>query len=412
MASLLLILCWAYLLFVDTIWGQSIPGGMFLRGFVPLVLLGFWLGSPLAHTCAIPPAVRFFLLLFTAVGILSVAFSVSPLLAGLKLAAYLAVMLSLLQPAIARRFGPNSQALWRLSQLGFFLLPLNVFLLPGSRGGLMQGPNGMGGLALIVFPLMLFNASVPFRNRRRMGQVGLVLCVIIALLSRGRGSSFAIYVMCVVHYMLGRFRSGGFGVLAAVLFCLLSASGAIALAGYNEYVRSYIYKGDGQRIFAGERERMLAECTRAFEQRPLLGWGFGLSHRVTPDAFDTFLRTGRLSGSVGELGSSTLGLLVGGGVLLLLAFVGVVGSIIAAGLKSLFAPLTPAPIKEQLRAFIAGIIGLLLIGQTENVLMAPLTSLTMLFWFFGGIVIWAASIRTSSLLPVRNPVKGVPNWRS
>lgn len=394
-----IILCLLFLLAVDTTWGRSIPFRTYARVLVPLVLVLLGFPDWCRGRIAIPPAVRFALFGFVAVGLLSVAFSNAPVLAGAKLAAYLCVMSPLVASGIAGRLGPGSQAMWRLSQAAFCILVVNLCMLARSPFGMMGGTNAMGGLVVLLFPLMLFNASLARPGPRRMGQLGIVLCVITVLLSRGRGSVFAVYVMFVVHYVLGHVRSGGMrAILTAAVVCAVSLSVAFMAAESNDYVHSYVYKSPTRVIaVAGAEQGILADRTEvlqtyadAFRRRPLLGYGFGLSHRVRPDDIDMLLDTGRLHYAVGEIGSSTMGLLLGGGVLLLAAFLTLVASILSAAVGSYTSPQTPVVTKTLLRALVAAILGLLVAAQTENMLLAPLTLCNVTFWLYLGILLHSA----------------------
>ena len=78
---------------------------------------------------------------------------------------------------------------------------------------------------------------------------------------------------------------------------------------------------------------MIEESLSHFSEKPLLGYGFGLSWNIQARDLEIVLRTGRLSRLVGEFGNSTLAILIGGGLLLLIAYYGL---IFALSFRSLF----------------------------------------------------------------------------
>lgn len=384
-----IIVAWLYLISIDSVWRSQIPGGMAFRLMVPTALLFVWFYPYAYRLLPMPPLIRYGLVSFGLAAGVSVSTSVSPTLSGMKLALYLAVMLPLLHSAIAGHFWPASAATWKMAQAALVLLILCAVLRLRNPGGLMLYVNGMGGLAVQIAPLMLFMAAVPLASRRRVGLIGVALCIAIALLSRGRGSVLAMYVMLSTYYLLGRRRSLLVVLLMVSMFLVVAVF--VMLTSDIDYMQSLIYKGKSQNVLDVQRRLMFVECLQAWLRQPLVGYGFGLSHRVSPNSIDAVLASGQLSRHVGELGSSTLGLLVGGGALLGASFFMLIGSIFYLGVTAYWSPHTPAPSRAMLRAMIAGLLGFLVSAQSENTLMAPLTSFTLLFWFYSGLIIHNAS---------------------
>ncbi len=387
--SIAIIAAWLYLISIDTVWRSYIPGGMALRLLVPTALV-FMRFYPYSHRILpMPPVIRYGVVAFALAGGVSVVTGVAPTLSGIKLMLYLAIMLPLLHPALTGHFWPSSEGLWKMAQAGCALLVVCALLRLRNPGGLMLYVNGMGGLAVQIAPLMLFMLAVPLRSRRRLGLIGIGLCVAIALISRGRGSVLAMYVMLSAYYLLGRRRSLLVILTTAAMFLVVALF--VMLTSDIDYVQSLIYKGKSHNVIDVQRRLMFLECLQAWLRRPLTGYGFGLSHRVSTDALEGALATGQLSREVGELGSSTLGLLVGGGVLLGASFFMLVCGVLYVGMAAYWSPNTPAPSRSLLRAMIAGLLGFLVSAQSENTLMAPLTSFTLLFWFYAGLVVHNAS---------------------
>lgn len=377
--------CWLLLVAVDSRWRGYIPAAAALRLVVPLVLVAAVVRSGF-RSPRMRGLPRKWLWGFIAVALASVVFSTVPELAGIKLVLYLLVVLPLLHPAIAAYLSPESLGLWRLSQVSLGIMTASVVLCSRYPGGLMLSQNGLGGLALLVTPLMLYNASLPIPSRRKLGRIGVVVCIAAAILGHSRGALIAMWLTFVTYYQLRRGRTGATAVVLTSGLILLGTAYLLVTSG-SEYVRDYVYKGDQSKLFDDARQLMFHECIDAWVERPILGYGFGLTHRVKPDDVAKVLATGRLSWFTGELGSSTLGFLVGGGILLLLAFYGFMAVVLLLGLRATRTPGIPAPVKAMLHALIAGLIGLLLAAQSENTLTAPLTCISFLFWLYVGCLL-------------------------
>lgn len=390
-AAVFAVLGWLFLLSMDTIFRSLIPAASLLRLAVPALLVVIACSSPRTGRRPRTAALRIALLAFIAVSSLSVATSVSPILAAVKLVLYLSVMLPLLHPGIAGLFSPDSRSLWRLSQIALAILAANLLMSFRSPGGFMTNPNQAGLLALVVAPLMLFNASRPTRKQRRLGRLGGIVCVLLVLATRSRGAMLGLLGAGFVHFVLRPGASRG----PRVALALLTGSAVLGflLTTNQSAIRSLVYKGDGQSIkdiVDAPRRLMFAEVIEAWSQRPLRAYGFGLSHRVTAESLNTVLRTGRLSWITGEMGSSTLGMLIGGGLQLVVASYAVIACILLRGYSHLADKRTTGTSKAIVRALLAGLFGLLVSAQTENWLMAPMTFATFAFWLYCGMILHAA----------------------
>lgn len=383
----LVVVCWLFLVFNDTHWRGLLPASAVLRAVVPLLLVIALVASRVPMRLPNPGTVQFWLVGFVGAAVLSTLAGNVPLLAAIKLALYLGVMLPLLHPAIAGEFAPGGGAIRRLTIVAVILLAVHTLLKLKYPGGLMlAGPQGLGGFALMLLPFMLLLEGSEDPRARRIGRVAALLCLGLAVWARVRGAVLAMSVALIVFYLLRRRR--GLSTVAVLTMA------ALALVVYLAVVsdRALVYDDpEKETILGGERTMMFEECVENWMKRPILGYGFGLTHRISPEMTDDVLETGRLSIAAGELGSSTFGLLLGGGILLTVACYGLIASIYLAGFRAYVSPgLSPAA-RRQMRALLASIAGMMVIAQSENWLTAPLVAPTLIFWLFNGMVLYLAS---------------------
>jgi O-antigen ligase len=92
--------------------------------------------------------------------------------------------------------------------------------------------------------------------------------------------------------------------------------------GQKESVRKFVQKGSETSLIDSVRQNAFERSLSYFNDKPILGYGFGLSWNVKASDIDAVLRTGRMSMFVGEFGNSTIAILIGGGLLLLICYYG------------------------------------------------------------------------------------------
>jgi len=382
----LVVVSWLFLVFNDTPWRGLLPASAVLRAAVPMLLVIALVVSRVTLRLPNPGTVQFWLVCFVGVAVLSILAGNAPLLAAIKLALYLGVMLPLLHPAVAGEFAPGGGAIRRLTIVALVLLAVHTLLKLKYPGGLMvAGLQGLGGFALMLLPFMLILEGSEDATARRIGRGAVLLCLGLAVWAHVRGAVLAMSVALIVFCLLRRRRA--LTTLAVLTVATLAM--VVYLAVVSD--RALVYDDPEEAtILGGERTMMFEECIENWEKRPVLGYGFGLTHRVSAEITNDVLETGRLSIAAGELGSSTFGLLLGGGILLTVACYGLIASICLAGFRAYVSPGMSPAARRQMRALLASIAGMLVIAQSENWLTSPLVAPTLVFWLFNGMVLYLA----------------------
>src|SRR5690242_2485987 len=103
-------------------------------------------------------------------------------------------------------------------------------------------------------------------------------------------------------------------------------------------------------------------------------------------------KTGRLSWFAGEFGNSTLAMLSGGGLILVVILYGMIGFIVLSGMDTLRKMQRGAPPYVFVAALISAIMGLLVNAQAEAWLMSPITWPTIFFWFYCGLLFYIGRV--------------------
>ena len=171
------------------------------------------------------------------------------------------------------------------------------------------------------------------------------------------------------------------GKLILITCCGLFGSVAVGVEE-NTAVSNFAYKG-GENIMDDKRRLMFDESLDSFLKEPVFGYGFGLSDRVdTADQKEVF-QTGRLSQIVGEFGNSTIAILCGGGIALLLTLGGLIGVVVINGIDRLTILPIGHPFRQMLCASVSGVIGLGVQAQAEG-WMLSYTWPTFVFWMLLG----------------------------
>jgi O-antigen ligase len=151
----------------------------------------------------------------------------------------------------------------------------------------------------------------------------------------------------------------------------------------NKNVRGFIDKGSDSSLLDSVRQSAWQESLDYFSEKPLLGYGFGLSWNVQAEDLDIVLRTGRLSRIVGEFGNSTLAILIGGGLLLLICYYGLIFSLCYRSVILIYRLPFRDPRRRILIIRISVVAGLFTNSQGEG-WMLSLGWPTFILWMFLG----------------------------
>ena len=383
-----------FLLSLETFIAAHIPFASILRFAFPIILLVSHIFAPKKmHRSHL----SMFLWLFAFVGILSTLCGNSLLLGGIKLYLYLSVLFPLLQSLrIHTAFAPSSRGLLFLEKISLGILVLCVLMLPGRLGGIFKNPNQLGLFTVIVVPLAFYRITTPGTHlEKNSGLFMLLLCVTLVIFSKSRGGAAAMLVSILVFFSLRRSASIS-RILLHVLMLLIFGGLTFALSStIQKRFLDYAYKGD-KAVVDGARQMMFEETLSAFQKRPMLGYGFGLSWLVDSNAEKLALRTGRLSWAVGEFGNSTLAMLSGGGLVLVFVFYSMISVILMRGLRFLRCRQRESTNYAFAAALTAGICGMLVSAQSEAWLMSPMTFSTVFFWLYCGLLLHVSDLSRSS----------------
>jgi O-antigen ligase len=254
---------------------------------------------------------------------------------------------------------------------------------------LFTNPNGIAGCGVAALPIFLFRWDDV--HHKKWAALSVLVSVMGIVASGSRGGAAA--ALCTLLVYFGLRRSANWRTVVALAF-VAAVTGALLLWISAEAVE-FAYKG-GETLLDAARQNQYSETMEAFRKRPLFGYGFGLSWNVQRRHVADALSTGRLSWFVGEFGNSTLAILSGGGLALVLAFGALLARTFDFSYRSL-ASLIGLRRRFQL-AMIAGLAGMVVHSQSEAWLMAPLNWITIVFWLYVGLAVFTAGVaRPSSL---------------
>ena len=366
-----------FFVFNDTAWSQLVPWSAQIRVVVPVVMMLFLI---LERSHRLPHRhLAGTLIVIAAVGLLTAVFSEVPELALIKLALFLGLALPLSASLrLTRNFGVGSAGLWRLAQVSLALLIGNAIMVTESQGGFFNNPNQLGMFVVCTAPALLFVATTETRGRRLVGWLGLLLGGTLCILSYSRASIAGLAVGAIVFLALRRSAS----VRSVVVLTGVVAALFVFAVMSSENVQTVANKG-GSTTIDTPRLLMLKESFEAFKARPVVGYGFGLSQRVSSDDWDSVLSTGRLSLMVGEFGNSSVAVLIAGGTLLFSAFVWSVGTVLMRGVRAIAADRNR--IRRQLQTVLVAAMGALLVQAQAEGWFLSVTWPTLVFWLYAGL---------------------------
>lgn len=380
--------CFALLVVVDSAWSTSIPAGSLLRMAAPALICALLFKQILVRRRLEGGRLMEWTMAIVAAGAISSAFCDVPILGFIKLGLYVSVLVPLLlTTSLHRAFDGRSRSLEYAAAAALALVLLNIGLMPITKTGMFDNANKAGMFAVCVWPLMAVFACDLRKNVRLAARLGIAACLALCAVAWSRAAVASVLAGLVMYASLRKeptLRSVMRGVIVAGIL------GAVSYYLAQDAVHTYALKGRTQ-LMDGTRQFMFRETLlHVWEDSPLLGYGFGLSWTLRPDDVDVVLATGRMSWFTVEFGNSMIAILSGGGILLLIAFLGLfacMSKIIFQGLQS---RTLPQKQRDVLLAMTAGIACLLVHAQAEAWLMAPLNWSTFIFWFYVGLAVHVA----------------------
>jgi O-antigen ligase len=404
LAAWVFIAGWLLLVLVDTPWSDLIPRVNIVRVGAPALLLLLLLVERKSRFYLRGHGVTHFgvwIFLIAAAGMLSSALAEAPVLGYLKLALYLSMMVPLcLSHALRRAFDPSSFGPWHMALLSAMILAVSVVMLPGNTSGVFDNPNKLAMFGVYTWPLFAFMTRQQANLKRLVGHLGVMMCVGVCILTFSRGGMVGLAAGLVTYAAVRVAPTIRSMAVAFIVFggCL----GIMFLL--NEPLKELAYKG--RETFV-ERTRILMfeETMRAWSYRPILGYGFGLSWTLSKEDVDAVLEAGRMSWFTVEFGNSTLAMLSGGGIVITVLFYGLILAVGWRALDSLRDPTMPPRTRDFQRALFAGLVGMVVHAQAEAWLMAPLTSVTAVFWLYMALAAHFATPRA----PQTNGISGNGN---
>lgn len=373
---------WCLLVLPDTLLGPLVPGSSLARAAVPValtVLLGWeFLTRRRSHL-----PLTGWIEALAIVGLAASAFATVPILSLLKLILYLGLVAPLcLSREIATAFDGTSRTTWLLSGTAVVLIAVTAALLPVTGSGFFDNPNKAGMLTVFLWPWAAFLSLCAPRRWKWLGRAACVLAMAICVFAWSRGAMVGLLAAFVTYWALRQqptITSVGFGLLGVACIALVAY-----LVG-DEMVVDYAFKGretfiDSTRLFMWE------ETIHYWKLRPIFGYGFGLSWTLHPDDAELVLQAGRMSWFTVEFGNSLLAILSGGGVALLAVLVGMFGTTLWRGLRTLQLVRSRAPERELLLLLIAAMSGMLVHAQAEAWLMSALSWSNALCFLYLGLI--------------------------
>ena len=384
--------CLLFLFFQDSLYRDVVPNIGLLRVLIPLMLLGVLF----THRIRVESQpLAFFLALFAGVGLMSGIAGVSPILAFIKLGLFACVIAPIaLTYSLISQFYPDRRGFKLLFWSLTVLLTANLVHRLATGEWLFVNPNMVGMLTVCLLPLALYRAGFDTRRRsRQMSWLVILLCLGVAALSYSRASIVADFCILMTFSGFRRTRSINVVILQSGLIALIGITLVILIDPVTDHFYDLAYKGRDT-LFDDVRMLKIRESFDAFVNSPLLGYGFGLSWLIRPEDVDFILETGRFSWIIGEFGNSTLALLIGGGILLALAYYAVIIRVLISGFRGMRLVRRGSPAYGFIICLIAAITGLTVHAQAEGWVLAPLNWVTLLFWLYCGLLVsFVAAVR-------------------
>ena len=402
LASFGVVCVWAFLGLYDTGLLEGIPAKSAIRfASIGLLALGLLATAKSNPGVRITPAFLACALLFMSIGVASSMAGNSPALGLLKLVLYGLVLfpLGLLGNAgkmLTSEYGGRNLLVY----VGVGFLGLGLYRAFGPVSEDLGNTNFVSALSVCALPVFLLDHSCRRPTLPRWALVAAVLiAVVVCILNHSRGALGGNLAILGPWAVLRKKPSiSGIATVVAIALALI-----ITLTALNARVKEYAYKGRNALLDA-HRANELETCMRFAQKRPFLGYGFGLSWRVQPHHFNKVLKNGRLSWYVGEFGNSTLAILAGGGLLLLLAFSSMVFVALSSGIKAMrHIHRSHGSTHEyrMLAAMFCGVLGLLVHSQAEGWILSPATMPTFTLWLFVGGLMYMSGCTLQSGRPRR-----------
>ncbi len=316
------------------------------------------------------------------VGVLSSLLGNSIPLGLIKLALYAVVLFSMVYFGLAGVVLKSEGGVQKLLVLvGVFFVLLALY--QGNAGGEIEvgNANYVSALVLIALPLIQLDqiGEKPVLGRQVI-RIVLLLAVLAVLLNHSRGAVAGVGVMVGAWIAVRR----GPSLTRFMTYLVLGIALLVLIATLFSAVNAYLYKGD-ERLVDDARQTEFELFQETFSQRPLLGYGFGLSSRVSADDFERAIETWRLSWTVGEFGNSSLAIMSGGGALLFAVFIYMCWKFYGGvwlALRMEFESAGQSLEYQKLAVLFCATLGFLVHSQAEAWLMAPVTLPTVSFWFY------------------------------
>lgn len=356
---------------------------MLVLGLLPLLVL---VAPNVGRTVRRSSGLGMTLGLIVLAGAVSSVACVAPILGFLKLGFFVAVVVPLVTNRAAQEaLLPGTRTHVWLNRGANIILLLCLAQTVGVVG-FVDNPNKLAAFAIVTLPWKLVLSGSGHRRTRLRARIAIVLLFGICVASHSRGAVGGFLISLIVFRYSGPARS----VLTPI------AVGAILIVGLglavemSPQLREYVYK-DREQFLDDRRQTMLQDTMQYFRERPVLGYGFGLSWNVRPEHVEAVLRTGRLSWFVGEFGNSTLAIMAGGGGMLLAAF-GVFFVAVLRFVEGSFRNVCTTGTEQLVQRSLFGtMIGMLAYSQVEGWLLSPLNWISVFFWLYVGMALRLAS---------------------
>ena len=400
--EIFLLVCFVLLIIPDTTVSSYIPASGILRFVaVPIVLFLTIYYSTLGKADSSKKRPNtFWIQAFITIGVLSSVFSEAPALAFLKLSLFLGLVIPLYtcKWAISSSWTHNNSDYF-YSSIFFLFIILTNLIKP-----LFLNPNQVGILSTIALGIWLYKIS-SFRLKATskglfLGGV-MTLYILLVVWQAGSRTGAASTLTVLLCWITLRNAKSLISTLGSAFLVFSLSIFLIVLLGVNdrEEVRGFIEKGSDATLLDSVRKNMIDESLVYFNERPLLGYGFGLSWNVQAKDLKTVLTTGRMSALVGEFGNSVLAILIGGGLFLLIAYYGLIFALFFRSLFLLYR-LPPRDPRHRLLLMSLSLVAGLVINSQGEGWMISLGWPTFILWMALGQMNYLLGVSVQT--PLRN----------
>lgn len=384
---------WTVLALYDTGLMDGVPlKGLLRPALLALLFAAFTQLTPRNFGALLAPGFTGMLALIAMVGLSSNFACDVPMLGHFKLLLYVMVLVPLVfySGAIQILDGTafNRTLVFFLS---FFFMMIGLYrgIYPAETTELANS-NYVSSLAVAALPIALMRPVVPEGSLvRKLKTLTPILVVAICILNHSRGALGGALAFLLVWASLRRRPDFLYSIFFSTIVFMVAAVTYLLL---EDVLKEFLLKGD-DKVIDDYRQNEIDLFWRYFSEKPLLGYGFGLSWRVLPEHFEKVLRDGRMSWYIGEFGNSSIATIIGGGILLFGAIgftLLVVAQYIFRGLAAEFARAGTSPLYQNMVLLIAGLAGMFVNSQTEGWFMSPMTFPTFTFWLYLGAALQLA----------------------